>query len=125
MKQLITEVLCVGLGSCLGGIARFLTGRAVACHWGGIPWATLVVNLLGCAAIGTIGALTQRAGVMSPHLRLLLTVGLCGGFTTFSTFINENVGLAASGQAWAMAAYVGLSVAGGLLVCWGAYRLIA
>lgn len=56
----------------------------------GFPVGTLAVNLAGCLLIGILYGLFDRGTAKSPELRLFLAVGLCGGFTTFSTFINEN-----------------------------------
>lgn len=56
----------------------------------GFPVGTLAVNLAGCLLIGILYGLFDRGTAASPELRLFLAVGLCGGFTTFSTFINEN-----------------------------------
>ena len=54
------------------------------------PLGTFLVNILGCFAIGLFYGLFERGNLMSPNLRIFLTVGFCGGFTTFSTFMNEN-----------------------------------
>ena len=78
------------------------------------PWPTLVVNVLGCLVISLIYQHSERWG-LSPETRLLLTTGLCGGFTTFSTFSYEALTLIRSGYTCAFLAYIALSVVLGLL----------
>ena len=93
------NIALVAAGGALGSVARFLVARAFEhCECGSFPWATFVVNVLGCLLIGLFSALSSRGGFFSDDLRLLLTVGLCGGFTTFSTFMNENSALLRDGQ---------------------------
>lgn len=87
---MIKTLLFVGLGSFLGGISRFGLTRWVQSHGtGDFPYGTLVVNLLGCLLIGVFYGWFDRARIFDPDLRLLLTVGFCGGFTTFSTFATK------------------------------------
>lgn len=88
----VVNVLAVFLGSGLGGVCRWLSGRWVQSllpHTA-FPWGTFAVNVTGCLLIGLLYGLIDRGHILNPHLRLLLTVGFCGGFTTFSTFVNEN-----------------------------------
>ena len=65
---------------------------------GSFPLGTMVVNVLGCFLIGVFSSLSGENGGISTSTRLLLTTGFCGGFTTFSTFMNENVGLIKGGD---------------------------
>ncbi len=87
-----TEILCVGAGSCLGGMARYGVGKLVQQIAGTtlFPWGTFTVNVTGCFIIGLICGWLDRGVALSAAMRLFLTVGFCGGFTTFSTFANEN-----------------------------------
>lgn len=81
----------IGIGSFCGGILRFLLTRLVQNHFlQAFPLGTLVVNVLGCLLIGIFYGLFERGSMLNPDLRMFFTVGLCGGFTTFSTFLNEN-----------------------------------
>ena len=92
-------ILLIGAGSLVGGIARYLLSRAIQTGAGsGFPWGTFVVNVTGCLIIGIMYGLFEKETVMNPDTRLFLTVGLCGGFTTFSTFIHENYNLFTSGN---------------------------
>lgn len=79
-----TEIICVGAGSCLGGIMRYLSTKyiqsAVAATF---PWGTLAVNVVGSLIIGFVLGLVDRGIAIPPTVKLFLTVGFCGGFTTF------------------------------------------
>lgn len=88
---MLKTLLIVGAGSFTGGALRYLLSKAIQ-SWGfhSFPVGTFCVNILGCLAIGLFYGLFERNNLMSANLRLFLTVGLCGGFTTFSTFINES-----------------------------------
>ena len=82
---MLRTLLFIGMGSFIGGIARFLLARWVQGGTGSsFPFGTLAVNVLGCLAIGLLYGIFERGNLMNPDLRLFLTVGLCGGFTTFS-----------------------------------------
>jgi CrcB protein len=108
-------LLFIGSGSFLGGIARYLTSRAVQGSMASsFPYGTFVVNLLGCLLIGVIFGLTERTNWINDEWRIFLTVGFCGGFTTFSTFANENMALLRDGNLLHFALYTGLSVFLGL-----------
>ena len=115
VEDMLTNLICVGAGSCLGGMFRYLVGKWVGeCTGDGFPWPTLAVNLAGCLLLGVLYAMLERGMQMTPALRLFLTVGFCGGFTTFSTFANESVTLLMSGQQiLAGVAYVIVSLIGG------------
>ena len=77
-------LLCVGAGSFVGGIARYgLTRWVSAGNFTHLPLGTMVVNVAGCLFIGLLYGWFERADVLSPEWRLFLTVGFCGGFTTF------------------------------------------
>lgn len=99
-----------GAGSVCRYLASLLISRNIASAF---PWPTLSVNLLGCLLIGLLYTLSERCSLAQEY-RLLLTVGLCGGFTTFSTFSNEALHLLRSGMHWQFACYVCGSVALGL-----------
>lgn len=74
------------------------------------PFATLAVNVLGAFAIGIIAGLAERHEGINPNLLAFLRVGVCGGFTTFSTFALEIVGLSGDGRVWMGALYALLSL---------------
>lgn len=124
MSGYLWNILYVGLGSCLGGIVRYLLSDNIKALFPGIfPIATFVVNILGCLAIGFIYGLSLKCTAISPALKLFLTVGFCGGFTTFSTFMNENYQLFDSNNIMYMALYTGASVAVGFVMVFVGYWL--
>lgn len=94
---MIKDILLVGIGSFFGGIARYLISLAMKGISETFPWATMTANIAGCLLIGLLYAIFSRHNSPS-QLSLLLTVGFCGGFTTFSTFSKESLGLLQSGS---------------------------
>ena len=105
------NALLVFLGGGTGSVLRYLMGMWIGSA--AFPWATLVVNAVGSFAIGLLGGWASRFG-WSEETRLLLTTGLCGGFTTSSTFSKESLALAESGRWAAFAAYTFGSVTVGI-----------
>lgn len=120
MKMNLTDFLIVFAGSGLGGVCRYGLSHAVALNTGGVifPWGTFAVNMLGCLLIGVIYGLADRWSVLNPELRLLLTVGFCGGFTTFSSFINEDYMLFGASEFVTAAAYATVSLFAGFGCVW-------
>jgi len=113
---MLKTLFIIGSGSFLGGVARYLTARVVQNSFASaFPYGTLAVNLLGCLLIGLIFGISQRTNMISDEWRIFLTVGFCGGFTTFSTFANENMTLLRDGNFFYFALYTGLSVFLGLV----------
>jgi len=111
------EVLLVSIGSFFGGGMRFWASKVVQ-SWTVIafPFGTMAVNVLGCLIIGFLSGLNWNGGaMMSPSAKLLLTTGFCGGFTTFSTFMNEGAGLMKDEQYTYMILYLFGSLALGLI----------
>jgi CrcB protein len=103
----------VALGSAAGGVSRYLLDLWFARR--GLPWATLFINITGSFLLGFLIRIPLVPATLSPEVRAMLTVGLCGGFTTFSTFTAETIRLAQDG-AWNKAVgYVAASVVFGLL----------
>lgn len=114
------QVLLVALGGAVGSVARYGVGFAAARWLGlGFPWGTLTVNIVGGLAMGVLAA---RVGPEQENLRLLLGVGILGGFTTFSAFSLETVRLMEHGPAPAML-YVSASLILSVGACWLGYSL--
>lgn len=104
-------LLMIGAGGFIGSIARYLVSKFFQnLFLSAYPWGTFVVNMLGCLLIGFLYGIFTRSGYLSAEWRLFLTVGICGGFTTFSTFANENFLLIKGGDFYYFLLYTGLSV---------------
>ena len=109
--NMIRSLILVALGGGVGSALRFLASKVVQDNMSGFfPYPTMVVNVLGCLLIGLFYGLSSRGNLGGDSARLLLTTGLCGGFTTFSTFCNENLSLMRGGHAIAALLYTGGSV---------------
>jgi CrcB protein len=109
-------VLLVFVGGGAGSVARYLLAMTVQRNAPeGFPFGTFLVNLIGCFAIGVVGALGLERAALSPEARTFLMVGIIGGFTTFSSFAWETLGLLSVRDVFRAALYVGGSVALGLL----------
>ena len=105
----------VALGGALGALARYgLSGWVYDRMGESFPWGTLVVNLVGCLALGIVIRWLQVSAV-APGLRPFLTIGLLGAFTTFGTFSYETVALLQEGQWLRAGLYVAGSVVLGLI----------
>lgn len=109
--------LYVALGGALGSVARFwMSGLVSSQRWGEtFPWGTLVVNVTGSFAIGLFGTLTAPEGrwLVPDTGRVFFMAGVCGGYTTFSSFSLQTLALAQEGE-WAKA---GLNTIGSVGLC--------
>ena len=102
--------LLIALGGAAGSLLRYLVGGAVQrTSASGFPIGTMFVNVSGCFLIGILVRQFLNMQI-SPELRALLIVGFCGGFTTFSTFSAETLGLIEGGEYGRAASYIILSV---------------
>jgi len=116
----VFNILFVGVGGFIGSVLRYLVGG-----WAqglskslDFPYGTLTVNLIGCFVIGFLGELAEARGVFTSETRLLILTGLLGGFTTFSSFGNDTLNLARSGQMLNALTNVAVNVIFGLLLVW-------
>ena len=116
--------LAIALGGALGAVGRYAVDSLIERHTESVfPWATFAINMTGCLAVGfLIAALVDRHRAPS-WLRAGLVVGLCGGFTTFSTFAQETLDLLEGRHVAVASASVGASVALGLLAVFTGTRL--
>lgn len=111
--------LWIGLGGFLGAVARYqLDSLITRHHRSGFPWGTLVVNVSGCFLLGLLFTLSTERLDTNPALRVALTVGFLGAYTTFSTFSLQAVRLTELGHVAQALGYVGVSVAVGILAAW-------
>ena len=116
----MTNLLLVGCGGFIGSICRYslngLIQRFLSQPW--LPYGTLVINLLGCFLIGLLSGLSEMRQFLSPEFRLMVFIGLLGGFTTFSTFGYESYGLAKNGDFSATLFNIAIHVIFGLFAVW-------
>jgi fluoride exporter len=106
----------VALGGAVGSVMRYAVGVAIQGRTGlDFPVGTLLVNLSGCLLLGFLIHYALATPAITPEFRALLTTGLCGGYTTFSTFGYETVTLIQDGDWRRATLYVGLSIAGSIL----------
>jgi len=112
-------ILAVALGSAVGGVARFLLSAWIEQRAAtSFPYATLLVNISGSLLLGFLATWSFETAGVSAEVRALLTTGLCGGYTTFSTFSIETVALADEGLFGRAAAYALASVLLSVLAAW-------
>jgi CrcB protein len=122
--QLLMQYLVIGLGGALGSMLRFGLGSLIdtAVQKAGqiFPWGTIVVNITGCFVIGFVFTVSTAEGrlFLSPLTRSFITIGILGGYTTFSSFSLQTLTLAQDGQWWGAAGNVLLSVVLCLVGVW-------
>ena len=114
---MIVYICMVFLGSGLGGVCCWALSSWLN---GQHPCGTLICNLLGCFLLGLLTKLSPG----DTQTKLLLTTGFCGGFTTFSTFMNENFFMLKGGQLIVALSYMVASLVLGLACTWGGYNII-
>ena len=118
------DLLLVCIGSFWGGGARYLVGKIVLSLMPiSFPWGTMIVNVIGCFLIGLLSGLSF-GGRISSSAKLILVTGFCGGFTTFSTFMNENFLLERDGAIISAILYTLASFALGLIAVILGYQIV-
>ncbi|WP_194471574.1 fluoride efflux transporter CrcB [Bradyrhizobium sp. CCBAU 51753] len=119
------SLTAVAIGGALGSVARYLVaigaGRLVGAEF---PWGTLVINIAGSFLIGVFAESFALIWSVSQTVRVFLTVGICGGFTTFSTFSLDAIVLMQRGELWAAASYIAASVALSILALFAGLLLV-
>ena len=109
--DVIKQILLIGTGGFLGSVARFFVSRLnTRVEWLSVPLGTLTVNVVGSLLIGFLIGISERSPLLTVEWRMFLMVGLCGGFTTFSSFSGENLMLMRNGQFFSLFLYTGLSI---------------
>jgi CrcB protein len=118
-------IAAVAVGGALGSVARYLVAIGVGRVLGtSFPWGILIINVTGSALIGTFVGLFALRWNLSEAARIFLTVGICGGYTTFSSFSLDVWYLIERGEAWAAFAYVAASVVLSIGALFGAMHLV-
>ena len=108
---MLKQLLLIGAGGFVGSVARFLVSRLnTRVEWFSIPIGTLTVNVLGSLLIGFLIGISEKSPILTLEWRMFLMVGLCGGFTTFSSFSGENLVLMKNGQILPLLLYTALSI---------------
>lgn len=108
------DCIIVGIGGFLGAVCRYIIGMIPLKEGGIFPFKTFVINITGSFIIGILAALAMKANSLNPRILLFLKVGLCGGFTTFSSFALETGDLAKNGRIPIAILYAVLSVTLGI-----------
>ena len=116
--------LLVGIGGFIGTVFRYLIGLLPVETNSGFPIKTLMINIAGSFCIGLITALAVKNKGLNDHIVLMLKVGVCGGFTTFSTFAYESTDLMKTGHIGIAVAYVCTSIILGVLAVFAAQMLV-
>jgi fluoride exporter len=113
---MLRNLLLVSLGGFLGSAGRYLVSSYFSRLFSAaFPIGTFAVNVLGCLIIGLVIGLSQKHRAFTPELGIFLTTGFCGGFTTFSAFSVESLGLIQSGDYLNLALYTCASISLGIL----------
>jgi CrcB protein len=113
-----TVVAAVALGGAVGALARYAAGRGWPAASDAFPWATLIVNAVGCAAIGVLMVLISDVWVAHRLVRPFLGTGVLGGFTTFSAYALDVQHLLETGRQVAATAYLAGTVVAALVMVW-------
>ena len=117
--------LAIGIGGFIGAILRAYTAGVVNHAFKhDIPFGTMAVNLIGSFILGTLIGLIQFGAIQNPHLKSLLTTGMMGAFTTFSTFAVESFFLMKNGLIMESLVYISLNVIGSIILAAAGYRSI-
>ena len=113
---MIHKILLIGAGGFIGSVARYFLSRLnLTIDFFSIPVGTLVVNITGSLLIGFLIGFADKSNLLTENWRLFLMVGLCGGFTTFSSFTGENLVMLHSAQYLSVILYTTLSIFLGFL----------
>ncbi|MCQ4637255.1 fluoride efflux transporter CrcB [Anaerovorax odorimutans] len=107
---MVLNCLAVGAGGFIGSVLRYLVGLIPFLHKGALPLQTLLVNVIGAILIGMIVKSSESYEELGENVVLFLKVGICGGFTTFSTFALESLNIMQEGKSLIGLLYIGMSV---------------
>lgn len=112
-------LLFIGAGGFLGSVSRYLLTRIIETNSNSsFPFGTMVVNIVGCFVVGVLYGLTENEKMPSGNVQAFFTIGFCGGFTTFSSFVHENYTLFSDANFMHFALYSVLSFTFGLFAAY-------
>jgi CrcB protein len=121
---MIKNLLIVGFGGASGSMLRYAVQKVFNVHSAAaFPTGTLLVNIAGCFLIGILWSIVSRSLSWNEEMKLLLMTGFCGGFTTFSAFTLEGIGLLKESKTSLFIIYITASVVGGLLATFIGIRI--
>ncbi len=120
----MADCVLVGLGGFVGTVLRYLIGLLPVKASSGFPVKTLMINVIGSFVIGALAVLAAKNKALDPRIVLVLKVGVCGGFTTFSAFAFETADLMQSGNIGVAICYMILSIVLGVAAVFGAQFLL-
>lgn len=107
---MVKSLFIVGMGGFIGTVLRFLISRYIQDSFTSVfPWSTFIINISGSFLIGIFYGISEKDNFMSPEWRIFLTVGICGGFTTFSSLSNDAFILLQSKELFRFSLYISLS----------------
>lgn len=110
-QTLIKNLILVGSGGAIGSISRYLTARFVQNYFlSSFPFGTFFVNIAGSLLIGLFFGMSEKYSFFNSEYKLFFATGICGGFTTFSTFANENIMLLKDTDIFYAFLYTGFSI---------------
>jgi CrcB protein len=118
---MIKNLLLVGLGGGIGSMLRYAAALLIGSKY--FPYATFAVNIIGCFVIGIVFALSMKDEASLNSWKLFIATGICGGFTTFSAFSLENMGLLQNGKIGLAFIYITLSIVLGIAATFLGYQL--
>lgn len=121
----LSALLYVAMGGGIGSLLRYLCSLGLQGFSLSFPYGTLLANLAGCFLIGGVTQLAAGTEVLSPASRLFLATGVCGGFTTLSSFIFELTQLLRDGEAFIGALYFGVTLIGAILSFYAGVLLLS
>ncbi len=118
------DCFVVGIGGFIGAVCRYLIGFIPINEKCDFPIKTLIINIIGSFIIGIIVALAVHKNSLNPKIILFIKVGICGGFTTFSSFVLETEDLISKGKVYFALLYIALSIIAGLLAVYLGQEII-
>ena len=119
---MIKNILLVGLGGSIGSMARYAASLLITSK--SFPYATLFVNIIGSFIIGLVFAIGIKEAGLANNWKLFLATGICGGFTTFSAFSLENMGMIQSGKITMAVIYILFTIILGVVATFLGCKLI-